>query len=115
MNAAHEVSFAWLNWYVFLVSIVQILIVGYRWRERARRLPFSILGGAVVVAVWGAAFFFPFEYHTTVEMPSGGQPATNAYPIVSVISTVVVTFLVVGLNQLLLLGVRAGLNWRRGR
>jgi hypothetical protein len=98
-----------------LVSIVQILIVGYRWRELTRRLPFSILGGAVVVAVWGAAFFFPFEYRTTVELPPAGQPATNAYPIVSVISTVVVTFLVAGLNQLLLLGVRAGLNWKRGR
>ena len=62
--------------------------------------------------LWGAALFVPVEHTAVMDMPHGSSAVTTDAA-ASVISTVVVACLVVGINQLVLLGIKAVLNWKR--
>jgi hypothetical protein len=105
MSNSPEFHFAWLNIYVAAISLVQVLLMGYRWRARTSLRRFTSFGVVLLALVWGAVFFVPFQSRATIEMPKAGTaPSVDA--IVGTMTTLLLSCLVVGVNQLVLIGAR---------
>ena len=72
MNGTSETHFGWLSGYILLISLVQLVLVAYWWRNRTRPLPFVLVGLVALGAAWAALLFTPFESHTVmIDMPRG--------------------------------------------
>jgi hypothetical protein len=87
--------------------VAQLVWVAYR---------FVIVGSAVLGA-WAVVLFIPFETHAVVlDMPRGsGEVAATIGAFAPVTAAVVSGLLLIGINQLILLGVRGAVNriWSR--
>jgi hypothetical protein len=115
MNGTPQSHFEWMDSYIALLSLIQLGVVAYWWRSRTRPFPFAIIG-LVALGVLAALLFTPDESRVVaVNLPRDpGKSVANPVSYISVFVTVVLTLLFVGINQLILLGVRAVVNrvWR---
>jgi hypothetical protein len=106
-----------MNSYILLVMVAQLSWVAYRWKNRTRPVPF-FLGGLAALGAWAVVLFMPFETHAVVlDMPRGSEGvAASVGAFAPVFAAVVTGLLFIGINQLILLGVRAAVNriWSRG-
>lgn len=101
---------------MLLVMLAQLAWVAYRWKNRTPPVPFVVVGLAVLGA-WAVVLFMPFETHAVVlDMPHGsGEVAATVGAFAPMAAAVVTGLLLIGINQLILLGVRAAVNriWSR--
>jgi hypothetical protein len=105
-----------MNIYILLITVAQLAWVAYRWRNRTPPVPFVVVGLAVL-GTWAVVLSTPLETHAVViDMPRGGaELATTVGAFTPVAAAVVTGLLFIGINQLILLGVRAAVNrfWSR--
>lgn len=105
-----------MNSYILVVMVAQLVFVAYRWRDRTRPVPF-VLGSSAAMGAWALVLFMPIETHAVVlDMPLGGEEAAARLgALVPVVAAVLASLLFIGINQLILLGVRAIVNriWPR--
>jgi hypothetical protein len=111
MNISQETHFAWTGSYILLVSLVQYVLVAYWWRNRTDRLPL-MFGGLATLALWSMLLFIPFESHTMrIELPAVQRNSVEVLNTsASAITTFFVGIVVVGINQLILIGTRRLVN-----
>lgn len=97
-----------MNSYILVVMAAQLVFVAYRWRDRTRPVPF-VLGSSVALGAWAVVLFMPIGTHAVVlDMPRGGEAAAaRLSALVPVAAAVLASLLFIGINQLILLGVRA--------
>lgn len=105
-----------MNSYILLVMVAQLAWVAYRWKNRTLPVQFVVVGLAILGA-WAVVLFMPFETHAVVlDMPRGsGEVAATVGAFAPVAAGVVTGLLLIGINQIILLGVRAAVNriWSR--
>ena len=106
-----------MNSYILFVAIAQLAFVAYLWRSRTRTVPF-VLGGLTALGTWAVVLLMPIETHAVVlDMPRpSGDVAGSVRSSVPTVAAVVGGLLFIGINQLILLGVRALVDrvWPRG-
>ena len=97
-----------MNSLILLVPGAQIALAAYRWRARTRMAPF-VLGGLAALGAWAAVLFTPLATHSVVvDMPRSNEGLSQTVSTVGpILAAVVVVLLIIGVNQLLLFGVRA--------
>jgi hypothetical protein len=105
-----------MNSYILLVMVAQLAWAAYRWKNRTPSVPFVVVGLAVLGA-WAVVLLTPLETHAVViDMPRGSREmAATGGAFTPVAAGVVTGLLLIGINQLILLGVRAAVNriWSR--
>ena len=101
-----------MNSWILVVMVAQLVFVAYRWRDRTRPVPF-VLGSSAVLGAWAVVLMMPIETHAVVlNMPrGGGAAAARLGALAPVVAAVLAGLLFIGINQLILLGVRAMVNW----
>ena len=100
-----------MNSYILIVMVAQLVFVAYRWRDRTRPVPF-VLGSSAALGAWAVVLSMPIETHAVVlDMPRGAEGAAARFSALGpVAAAVLASLLFIGINQLILLGVRAIVN-----